>query len=90
MKYIVETSVDNFEFWSGARQVADRINERSDARKLWNIFEYYVEECEREGMEVTDTFINDLLWFESDNIFGFDVFDDEAEDDDEDNEDDEN
>lgn len=82
--YIVEESCNlkDFPFWSGAKDRANRINERSDADEIWRTLEtYFNDEASFSGNPITDTFINDCVWFELDSILGFNIFDDEDEDD---------
>lgn len=61
MKYIVEQSLRNFEFWSGARE-----NVKELTLEQLDEVEPIVEEVL--GEECTDTQINDLFWFEFDTI----------------------
>jgi hypothetical protein len=63
MKIISEMPLENFNAWSGAVETKERIiaeNKESD-------FEMYVEELYPDGM--TDTELNDFLWFEEEFIF---------------------
>ena len=75
MFYKVEFDVDNFEFWSGARDRIEGANE-DQKRAVQDRIEEYFEGC---GEIPTDTQINDLVWFECDDIF----YSDEEEDDEE-------
>lgn len=63
MKVYKEISLKDFEFWSGAKDTAERI---SDEGK-WKELEELLEECYPEG--ISETKLNDLLWFEDDWIF---------------------
>ena len=63
MKIICETSLENFDAWSGARDTLDRIIEEGKCSELETILESEYPD----GM--TDTELNDLLWFESDLIY---------------------
>lgn len=57
MKIVSEMSLVNFEFWGGAKLNADMLTIEEMEQ-----FEYVLEDLYSEG--VTDTFINDLFWFE--------------------------
>ena len=61
MKYTVEESLRNFNFWSGAKDTVDVLTlEQIDT------IESMLEDCM--GEEVSDTDINDFFWFERDTI----------------------
>lgn len=64
MRYYVETSLYNFEAWSGGKQTLDELdNADLDA------VEQLIDELSAEREEGwSDTDINDFLWFESDII----------------------
>ena len=62
MKYYVETSLENFEAWSGGRDTLDTLIEKG----LCDTVEACLEEAL--GEDVSDTDINDTLWFERDMI----------------------
>lgn len=64
MKYIVETSIENFEAWSGAKGTLKTVIERGDCEQL----EALIAACFAEELP-TETQINDLLWFESEFIY---------------------
>lgn len=90
MKYTVEESLRNFNFWSGAKDTVDVLTlEQIDT------IESMLEDCM--GEEVSDTDINDFFWFERDTIaewLGFSSWDalengEEEEEEEEDEEDDE-
>ena len=53
-----------FEFWAGARE---RMNDATDDQRE-QVFERITEEFEC-NEDVTETDINDLVWFECDDIF---------------------
>lgn len=61
MKIIKEDSLCNFEFWSGARNNADKLT-----TEQFDTLESILEEEYPEGM--TETEINDLFWFDFDSI----------------------
>ena len=61
MKYTVDESLRNFNFWSGAKDTANALTlEQIDT------IESILEDCM--GEEVSDTDINDFFWFERDTI----------------------
>ena len=62
MKYYVETSLENFEAWSGGRDTLEVLIEKG----LCDTVEACLEEVL--GEDVSDTDINDALWFERDMI----------------------
>lgn len=82
-----ENTMFGFEPWSGA---VDTVKALSRADKLDEAWEYL--ESVFEWDEVTDTNINDYLWFESEEIFaavGLDENGEEPEEDDDEWDDDE-
>ena len=62
MKYYVETSLENFEAWSGGRDTLDVLIEKG----LCDTVEAFLEEVL--GEDISDTAINDILWMERDTI----------------------
>ena len=62
MKYYVETSLENFEAWSGGRDTLDTLIEKG----LCDTVEACLEEI-LDG-DASDTYINDILWMERDMI----------------------
>lgn len=63
MKIYSEISLENFEAWSGGRDTLDVLIEKD----LCDQLEAIIDDIEpEEGW--SDTAINDLLWFERDNI----------------------
>ena len=63
MKYYVETSLENFEAWSGGRDTLDVLIEKGLCDTVENILnDIYADETP------TDTEINDTLWFSRDEI----------------------
>ena len=62
MKYYVETSLENFEAWSGGRDTLEVLIEKG----LCDTVEACLEEVL--GEDVSDTAINDILWMERDMI----------------------
>ena len=83
MKIICEKSLENFEAWSGGKDTMDDLS-HSDCERL----EQHIEELYPDG--ITDTQLNDFLWFERDTIadlLGYRNYEALAEQDDEDWED---
>ena len=63
MKYYVETSLENFEAWSGGRETLEVLIEKGLCDTVENILnDIYADEAP------TDTEINDTLWFSRDEI----------------------
>ena len=62
MKYYVETSLENFEAWSGGHDTLEVLIEKG----LCDTVEACLEEAL--GEDVSDTAINDTLWCERDTI----------------------
>ena len=91
MEYKVETSLENFEAWSGGKDTLEVLIDKGDCEKV----EQYIEECFYDGEMPTETTINDFLWFERDfiaiNILGYDSWEayEYGGDDDEDEEEEE-
>lgn len=63
MKITMEMSLYNFEAWSGAVDTLERIKEAG----LCDELEEYLDELYPDG--ISDTTLNDILWFDADNIF---------------------
>lgn len=63
MKITYELNLDTFEAWSGAVSTLDRIRNEGKTRELENV----LEELYPDGM--TETELNDLLWFSSDDVY---------------------
>lgn len=63
MKLYIETSIKNFEAWSGAEDTLDRIIAEDKCEELEDI----LEELYPDGM--SDTELNDLLWFDYETVF---------------------
>lgn len=60
-----DISLENFEAWSGGKSTLDRIINEGKCGEL----ESMLEDLYPDGM--TDTQLNDLLWFDSDTVFGW-------------------
>lgn len=63
MQIISEKSLLNFEAWSGAISTKNTIIEHGKE----DLFEHLIEDIYPEGL--TDTQLNDILWFEVDWIY---------------------
>ena len=71
MIYYVEESLSNFQFWSGALQRTQYLDEED--------FDIIEDVLESDGHDYSDTEINDLFWFDENfiaQILGYDTFDD--------------
>lgn len=72
MKIYTEKSLNEFDFWSGAKDTVKYLTE-DEINQIENI----LEDCFPEGMSETE--INDFFWFEDDTIaewLGYSSFDD--------------
>ena len=63
MKIYYELDLETFEAWSGAKSTLERIREEGLCSTLENI----LEDLYPDGM--SDTELNDLLWFDSDSVY---------------------
>ena len=73
-KIISETSISKFNSWSGAKNTQDRIVKEGKE----NEFDAMIEELYPDGL--TDTELNDMLWFEEEWIYEtLGITDDEEE-----------
>ena len=85
MKLYTETSLKDFDFWSGAADTVKYLTE-DELDEIENI----LEDLYPDGMSETE--LNDLFWFEDDMIadwLGYDSFEDIMNRDDEEDEDEE-
>ena len=72
MKIYSEKSLNEFEFWSGARDTVKYLTE-DEINQIENI----LEDCFPDGMDETE--LNDFFWFEDDTIaewLGYQSFED--------------
>ena len=72
MKIYTEKSLNDFDFWSGAKDTVKYLTEDEI-----NQIETILEDCFPNGMDETE--INDFFWFEDDTIaewLGYSSFDD--------------
>ena len=74
------TTLSNFNAWSGAIETKDRIIEEGKADN----FDQLIEELYPDGL--SETSLNDILWFDEEWIFEMLGISDEEEDEDEDSE----
>ena len=77
MKIYKEESLSNFEWWSGAKDTARRIDEELGERG-WDELEAILEDAYPDGMDETE--LNDLLWFEPETVYEWLGIRDEEED----------
>ena len=63
MTITYELDLNNFQAWSGAKDTLDRIQREGKCAELENI----LEELYPDGM--TETELNDLLWFDSESVY---------------------
>ena len=63
MTITYELDLNRFEAWSGAKETLERIQHEGKCAELENI----LEELYPDGM--TETELNDLLWFESETVY---------------------
>lgn len=75
MRYIVDNGLNDFEAWAGGKQRLDGLKDHCRKTGDWDAFDYlesylndYTDSYETNGEFVTDTDINDFLWFESDEV----------------------
>ena len=63
MTITYELDLNNFEAWSGAKETLERIQREGKCAELENV----LEELYPDGM--TETELNDLLWFDSESVY---------------------
>ena len=63
MTITYELDLNSFQAWSGAKDTLDRIQREGKCEELENV----LEELYPDGM--TDTELNDLLWFDSESVY---------------------
>ena len=63
MTITYELDLNRFEAWSGAKYTLDRIQREGKCEELENV----LEELYLDGM--TETELNDLLWFDSESVY---------------------
>lgn len=80
MKIISETSLAHFEYWSGAKDTANRIWEEK-GEEGFDQLEAILEDMYPDGIDETE--LNDLLWFDAETVYEWLGIGDENEDEDE-------
>ena len=78
MKIYSETSLYNFEAWSGAVDTLNRVIEEGKAEEL----EAILEDLYPDGID--ETTLNDILWFDSEWVFEMCGIEEEEEEEEED------
>ena len=63
MTITYELDLNNFQAWSGAKDTLERIQSEGKCEELENV----LEELYPDGM--TETELNDLLWFDSESVY---------------------
>ena len=63
MTMIYELDLNSFQAWSGAKETLERIQREGKCAELENV----LEELYPDGM--TETELNDLLWFDSESVY---------------------
>ena len=63
MTITYELDLNSFEAWSGAKETLERIQREGKCEELENV----LEELYPDGM--TETELNDLLWFDSESVY---------------------
>ena len=63
MTITYELDLERFEAWSGAKETLERIEREGKCEELENV----LEELYPDGM--TETELNDLLWFDSESVY---------------------
>lgn len=61
MKISEEKTLKDFEFWAGAREFANRLNDDE-----WEFLEAFFEELYPDGISNTD--LNDIFWFNTEML----------------------
>ena len=65
MKYVVECDLENFEAWAGGKDTLDVLIEKG----VCDTIEFLIDEIGASAEEpMTDTAVNDFLWFDRDYI----------------------
>ena len=86
MVYTKDFSIDDFEFWSGAKDTVEDVRKAEKMDELEKLVEQYFADLEEPP---TETQVNDFVWFERDYIYrnlGLDENGNLPEEDDEDEE----
>lgn len=67
IRFVKEIELEDFEAWSGGLQVLNAIKEHDSSTELLEALEEFIN-MGVELEEVTETWVNDFLWFDADNI----------------------
>ena len=67
MEYIVDESLYDFKAWSGGKDTLDNLLKHGVVKEA----EEYINEITDTGTLPTQTEINDILWFERDEIYKY-------------------
>jgi hypothetical protein len=73
MKVISEISISDFESWSGAKETQERILQEGKGEE----FDALIEELYPDGL--TDTQLNDILWFDESILEMIGIYEEEEE-----------
>lgn len=83
MKIYEEKNLAYFDFWSGAKDNAEKLT-----YEQFQTLEAILEDCYPDGMDATE--LNDLFWFDFETVCEWLGIDEEDEDEDEEEEEEEN
>ena len=83
MKIISETSLAHFEYWSGAKDTANRIWEEK-GEEGFDQLDAILEDMYPDGIDETE--LNDLLWFDAETVYEWFGIGDEDEEEEKDEE----
>lgn len=91
MKIVSEMSLADFDAWSGGYDHLNTLLTKCTRKELNEVEQFIIDALDPEDEGITDTRLNDFLWFEADilaNALGYDDWDafengEEDEDDDE-------
>lgn len=64
IRFVKEIELEDFGAWSGGLQVLNAIKEHDSSAELLEAVGEYINMCE----EVTETWVNDFLWFDAEDI----------------------
>lgn len=68
MKIVTDICLRDFEAWSGGESTLNKLNELLTTDEMGSL-EVQIEEClGADYSEITDTTLNDFLWYEGDTI----------------------
>ena len=77
IKIVQEIELEYFEAWSGGLQVLNAIKEHDRSLEMFEALEEYIN-MGNELEAVTETQVNDFLWFDAEDIimenFGIEIF----------------